>query len=29
MEEIIKEKLEVCNVCPRNCNVDRANGKLG
>ena len=29
MEEIIKEKLEVCNVCPRNCNVDRANGKIG
>lgn len=29
MEEIIKEKLEVCNVCPRNCNVNRANGKIG
>ncbi len=29
MKEIIKEKLEACNVCPRNCNVDRANGKIG
>lgn len=29
MEDIIKEKLEVCNVCPRNCNVNRANGKIG
>ena len=29
MKEIIKEKLEACNVCPRNCIVDRANGKIG